>query len=85
MSNIEEKIQIIKQQTKYTIDEIKELLTKYNNNHMDVLRHAHGIKKKTERTRTEHEQLFKNFRDEHKEVMDQYYQRVKEGKAKNVI
>jgi len=70
----EDKISIIKRQTSYTDDEIKEKLIKYNDNYMSVIKDFMGIEvdKKQPKIKSINQEIYKQIRHKLDNSMTEY-------------
>lgn len=70
----EDKISIIKRQTSYTDDEIKEKLIKYNDNYMSVIKDFMGIEvdKKQPKIKSVNQEIYKQIRHKLDHSMTEY-------------
>ena len=70
----QDKINIIKRQTTYTDDEIKEKLLKYNDNYMSVIKEFMGIEvdKKQPKIKSVNQEIYKQIRHKLDNSMTEY-------------
>jgi hypothetical protein len=83
---LKEKVELILRQTNYSLEEAREKLHEYNDDHMQVIKSYFGITEKKELpVKSINQEIFRQLRKKLDTNMRDYKVRVEKGEAKQLI